>query len=75
MNIKHISLLMIMAAFLAGAFIAVLDPVTVNWPWMGGNLLFGVIGLYLYRKAHHSEARAGHRLCVRGTFRNRSPVS
>ncbi len=62
MNIKHISLLMIMAAFLAGAFISVLDPVSVNWSWMGVNLLFGAIGLFLYRKAHHSEARAGHRV-------------
>ncbi len=62
MNIKHISLLMIMAVFLAGAFIAVLDPVTVNWAWMGSNLTIGVIALYLYRRAHHSEARAGHRL-------------
>ena len=62
MNIKHISLVMIMLAFLAGAFIAVLDPVNVNWTWMGSTLAFGAIGLVLYRKAHHSEARAGHRL-------------
>ena len=62
MNIKQISLLMIMAAFLAGAFIAVLDPVSVNWSWMGADLLFGLIGLVLYRRAHYSEARAGHRV-------------
>ena len=62
MNIKQVSLLMIMAAFLAGAFIAVLDPVSVNWSWMGVDLLIGFIGLVLYRRAHHSEARAGHRV-------------
>ncbi len=62
MNIKTISLTMVMAAFLAGAFIAVLDPVNVNWSWMGITLAFGVVGLWLYRRAHHSEASSGHRL-------------
>ena len=62
MNSKAISLIMIMGAFLAGAFIAVLDPVTVNWSWMGGVLLVGVAGLWIFRKAHHREASAGHRI-------------
>jgi hypothetical protein len=62
MNIKAVSLLMVMVAFLAGAFIAVLDPVTVNWTWMGLVLAFGVAGLWMFRKAHHSEASSGHRL-------------
>ena len=62
MNIKNVSLILIMAAFLAGAFISVLDPVTVNWNWMAPVLLAGVIGLWQFRKAHHGEARASHRL-------------
>lgn len=62
MNIKNVSLFLVMAAFLAGAFIAVLDPVSVNWAWMGGVLLAGVAGLILFRRAHHGEASAGHRL-------------
>lgn len=62
MNIKTLSLVLVMAAFLAGAFIAVLDPVTVNWAWMGGVLLAGVAGLVLFRRAHHGEASSGHRL-------------
>jgi hypothetical protein len=62
MNIKTLSLLLVMAAFLAGAFIAVLDPVKVNWTWMGGVLLAGVAGLVLFRRAHHGEASSGHRL-------------
>lgn len=62
MNIKNLSLFLVMAAFLAGAFIAVLDPVTVNWVWMGGVLLAGVAGLVLFRRAHHGEASSGHRL-------------
>ena len=62
MNIKLISLLMVMAAFLVGAFIAVLDPVEVDWTRMGITLAFGTVGLFLFRKAHHREASAGHRL-------------
>lgn len=62
MNVKLYSLLMVMAAFLAGSFIAVLDPVSVNWAWMAVVLLFGVTGLWIFRKAHHREASAGHRL-------------
>lgn len=62
MTIKAFSLLLIMAAFLAGAFISVLDPVQVNWTWMGAVLAAGAIGLVMYRKAHHSEASSGHRL-------------
>ncbi|MDX1460078.1 MAG: hypothetical protein R3348_03395 [Xanthomonadales bacterium] len=62
MNIKTLSFAMIVLAFLAGAFIAVLDPITVHWGWMGAVLLFGAAGLVLFRRAHHSEASAGHRL-------------
>lgn len=62
MTIKTISLLLIMSAFLAGAFIAVLDPVRVNWVWMSIVLAAGAAGLVMYRRAHHSEASSGHRL-------------
>ena len=62
MNTKTISLIVIMAAFLGGAFIAVLDPIEVNWTWMGAVLFVGAIGLYLFRKANHAEASSGHRL-------------
>jgi len=62
MNIKTLSLLVIMASFLAGAFISVLDPNEVNWIWFVPVLTVGVVALFLYRKAHHVEARASHRL-------------
>lgn len=62
MNIKAISLILVMASFLGGAFIAVLDPVQVNWTWMGIVLAAGAVGLVMYRRAHHSEASSGHRL-------------
>jgi hypothetical protein len=62
MSIKSLSLILIAAAFLAGAFVAVLDPVIVNWNWMVPILAVGVLGLWQFRKAHHSEASASHRL-------------
>ena len=62
MNIKTISLLVIMLSFLAGAFISVLDPTRVNWAWFTPVLVIGLMALYAYRKAHHNEAKAGDRL-------------
>ncbi len=62
MNTKTVALLIIMAAFLAGAFISVLDPTQVNWDWFVPVLSVGVIALFIYRKAHHVEAKASHRL-------------
>jgi len=62
MNIKTITLFIIMLSFLAGAFISVLDPTQVNWTWFTPVLVIGLVALYAYRKAHHSEAKAGDRL-------------
>jgi len=62
MNIKTIALSIIMLSFLAGAFISVLDPMLVNWYLFVPVLSLGVAALFVYRKAHHGEARASHRL-------------
>ncbi|MCP4047951.1 MAG: hypothetical protein GY732_18405 [Gammaproteobacteria bacterium] len=62
MSIKTFSLLLIMASFLAGAFISVLDPTQVDWTWFVPVLTLGTLALYVYTKAHHGEAKAGHRL-------------
>ncbi|MBT8070796.1 MAG: hypothetical protein KJN61_05535 [Gammaproteobacteria bacterium] len=62
MNIKTPALLLIMISFLAGAFICVLDPSQVNWQWYIPTLAVGLVALFIYRKAHHGEARASHRL-------------
>jgi len=62
MNTKTIALILIMGSFLAGAFISVLDPIRVNWLWYIPVLLFGLAGLYVFRKTQHGEARSSERL-------------
>ena len=59
---KTIATLLVIAAFLAGSFISVLDPRAVDWSWLVPALLIGAIGLWLSRKAHHQAARAGNKL-------------
>jgi hypothetical protein len=59
---KTIAMLLVIGSFLAGSFIAVLDPRLIDWSWMVPVLLIGTIGLWLSRKAHHEEARAGNKL-------------
>ena len=59
---KTIALLIVFGAFLAGAFITVLDPREVNWIWMAPVLVVGGAGLWLARKAEHAAARVGNKL-------------
>ena len=59
---KNLGLAVVMLAFLAGAFLSVLDPSVVMWRWMVPVLLAGAVGLWLHRKARHAETRSGHRL-------------
>lgn len=59
---KAAGLIMVMLAFLGGAFIASLDPTEVDWNWMVPVLAGGAVGLWLHRKARHAESRADHKL-------------
>lgn len=59
---KTIAILLVIGSFLAGSFVAVLDPRLIDWSWMVPVLLIGAVGLWLSRKAHHEEARAGNKL-------------
>jgi len=59
---KTIAILLVIGSFLAGSFVTVLDPRLVDWSWMVPVLLIGAVGLWLSRKAHHEEARAGNKL-------------
>ncbi len=62
MNVKTLSLLTVMLSFLAGAFVAVLDPTRIDWSWMIPILLVGAAGLVMFRRAKHREVRAGDRI-------------
>ena len=59
---KAIAILLIVASFLAGAFLSVLDPRTVQWSYMVLILIAGVLGLVMFRKARITETRAGEKL-------------
>jgi len=59
---KSFALILVIASFLAGSFLSVLDPRAVDWSYMAPVLAAGVIGLWLYRKVHHGETRSGHKL-------------
>ena len=62
MNIKTISLLVIMASSWPALSSACWIPPRVNWTWFVPVLAVGLVALYIYRKAHHVEAKASHRL-------------
>jgi len=59
---KLFALILVFGAFLAGAFVTVLDPRLVNWNFLVPALVVGVIGLWIHRKAQHAESRSGDRL-------------
>jgi len=59
---KTYALIMVFLAFLAGAFISVLDPRSVSWDLLLPVLAIGVAGLVLHRRAVHAETRSGERL-------------
>ena len=59
---KLIALLLLFAAFLAGAFLTSLDPREVNWTFFVPVLLVGLVALWLHRRAEHAETRSGDRL-------------
>jgi hypothetical protein len=62
MSMKTNGLIIVLLAFLAGAFLSVLDPEFVAWNWMVPVLAMGVIGLWMHRKAAHAEDRSDHKL-------------
>ena len=59
---KYITQILVFGAFLAGAYLSVLDPLLVNWAYMVPVLIVGVIGLVGYLKTHRAEARSGTRI-------------
>lgn len=59
---KTLGLLMVAAAFLAGAYLSSLDAREVNWAWLLPVLLIGAAGMLMRRRALHREARSDDRI-------------
>ena len=59
---KLVAMIVVFAAFLAGAFLSVLDPRLVQWNFFGPVILAGAVGLFLYRRSLHGEASSGERV-------------
>jgi len=55
---KVFGLILVIASFLAGAFLSVLDPRQIDWGYMIPVLVTGVIGLGIFRKAQREETRS-----------------
>jgi len=62
MSMKTACLLLVIAAFLGGAFVSVLDPRAVDWTWLAPILAAGAMGLFGFRRALHREARSGDKV-------------
>lgn len=59
---KALALILVIASFLTGAFLASLDPRTIDWAYMAPTLMVGLAGLWLHRKAARREIHGGQRL-------------
>ncbi len=59
MNISLMAKILVAAAFIAGAYLASLDPKTMYWPAFVPIVLAGLIGAYLSKKADNAAANHG----------------
>lgn len=59
---QTIAKLIIVAAFLSGAFLASLDEVTVQWPYFIPTLIAGVIGVYILKHGERAAASDNSKL-------------
>lgn len=56
---KNIAFILVIIAFLAGAYLASLDEKTMNWTYFIPVMLVGYIGAFLYKRAAHEAAKHG----------------
>jgi hypothetical protein len=59
---NKLAYLLISTGFVGGAFVAVLDPTTVQWGWFAGPAIAGLAGVFLLRNSVHGAASADHKL-------------
>ena len=58
----NLAKLLIVASFLAGAFLTSLDPLLVNWTAFIPVIVAGVIGVVLTKKLEAAEAKSGDKI-------------
>jgi len=61
---KKLGYIIITVAFLAGALVAVLDELKVQWPYFSGALILGVVGIILVRLHEHKSSRSDTRVAT-----------
>ncbi len=59
---RTISILIVMAAFLGGAFLTSLDQTHVDWPMFIPVMIGGIIGVVLMKRQEAAEARSSDKL-------------
>ncbi len=59
---KALGYLLLIIAFLTGAFISVLDPRSINWYLMVPALIVGIVGMTLIRKSIRQDAKQSTRV-------------
>lgn len=60
MNVERLGFGLIIVAFLAGAFLAVLHPSEIDWILFLPVLAAGAVGVVILRRARHASASASH---------------
>ncbi len=61
---KKLGYIIITVAFLAGALVAVLDELKVQWGYFSGALILGVVGIILVRLYEHKSSRSDKRVAM-----------
>lgn len=56
---KNIAFILVIIAFLAGAYLTSLDEKLMNWNYFIPVMIIGYIGAFLYKKSANAEAKSG----------------
>jgi hypothetical protein len=60
--VKRLGFMLLAAGFLAGAYVASLDPLTTDWRWFLPAIAVSFAGLLLHRRAERAESQASERV-------------
>lgn len=56
---KNMAFILVILAFLAGAYLASLDEQTINWTYFGPIMLVGIIAAIIYKRESNAAAKHG----------------